>query len=327
MGPDPSLIEQSGYIPTASEFGTFITEIAKDDLDLAVCALFLQMEKDHSPLQTSPKLLQASALILNFDQGVSSKGNATNKRMLSKIRASYESLLNSAEEEFDQVREKVSKDISSTEARRKAATTRIAKWIKKKRKEVRATEQLHQLELKRIQDEAKEELSEDIAVFREAVEKQTSLQAPVKYWQYKRANHCAATYIVGTIFLLYSALLFNAVHVVFAQLDYSLEQYMTLPSDLGFEGIAVIVVIIAIALIFSRILYRLFASQLHLWNDASERVTMIQTYLALSVKGHAKEQHMEALIGRLFRPASDGVVKDDLGSIHGLDAAINRMQR
>ena len=100
--------------------------------------------------------------------------------------------------------------------------------------------------------------------------------------------------------------------------------YLEIPKKLGLEGVAVSIVLITIALIVSRIIYRLFASQLHLWNDSSERVTMIQTYLALSVKGHAKEEHMGALIQRLFAPASEGVVKDDLGPIGPIDAIIKK---
>ena len=42
---------------------------------------------------------------------------------------------------------------------------------------------------------------------------------------------------------------------------------------------------------------------------------MVNTYLALADGGHAKEANMVALYNRLFAPAADGIVKDDLGSI------------
>ena len=111
---------------------------------------------------------------------------------------------------------------------------------------------------------------------------------------------------------------------VTSEASISLQSLPTLVSELGFEGLSFIIVIIAVCLIGSRIIYRLFASQLHLWNDASERVTMIQTYLALSIKENVKDQHLEALIQRLFAPASDGVVKDDFGTVSGLEAALSR---
>ena len=61
-------------------------------------------------------------------------------------------------------------------------------------------------------------------------------------------------------------------------------------------------------------------SQLHLSNDADERVTMVNTYLALRQGGHANEQHMQVALERLFAPATDGMVKEDLGPVTSADA-------
>jgi hypothetical protein len=52
--------------------------------------------------------------------------------------------------------------------------------------------------------------------------------------------------------------------------------------------------------------------QLHLYHDADERVTMVQTYLALREGGHADESHMGIVLGRLFAPAGDSAGKDEL---------------
>lgn len=61
-----------------------------------------------------------------------------------------------------------------------------------------------------------------------------------------------------------------------------------------------------------RILVQLFYSNVHLMNDAYERTTMIQTYLAmLRGKETPAENHQELIVQTLFRPASIGMIKDD----------------
>lgn len=61
-----------------------------------------------------------------------------------------------------------------------------------------------------------------------------------------------------------------------------------------------------------RLVIRLFLSHSHLRTDAAERVVMMQTYLALLEDYKLKEDRDRSLIlTALFRPASDGMVKDE----------------
>ena len=54
---------------------------------------------------------------------------------------------------------------------------------------------------------------------------------------------------------------------------------------------------------------------------------MIQTYLALAQKGHAKEEFLGALLARLFSPSSDGVVKDDFSSVGPMDFVMKNFSK
>jgi hypothetical protein len=62
----------------------------------------------------------------------------------------------------------------------------------------------------------------------------------------------------------------------------------------------------------TRLVVRVWLSHVHLATDAAERVVMVKTYLALGADGmpsaDADRQH---LLQALFRPASDGIVKDE----------------
>jgi len=60
-----------------------------------------------------------------------------------------------------------------------------------------------------------------------------------------------------------------------------------------------------------RILVRLLLSNIHLLTDARERVTMVQTYLALMRRGKLKDDERMFILQTLFRPTPTGIVKDD----------------
>ena len=60
-----------------------------------------------------------------------------------------------------------------------------------------------------------------------------------------------------------------------------------------------------------RILVRLLLSNIHLLTDAKERVTMVQTYLALLRRGKFEKDERMFILQTLFRPTPTGIVKDD----------------
>ncbi len=63
---------------------------------------------------------------------------------------------------------------------------------------------------------------------------------------------------------------------------------------------------------FIRLLVRIFLSNLHLENDAAERVTMAKTYLALIRDGSLPNgDNISTVLAALFRPTGDGIVKDE----------------
>ena len=61
-----------------------------------------------------------------------------------------------------------------------------------------------------------------------------------------------------------------------------------------------------------RIAVRLLFSNIHLAEDAKERATLIQTYLAMErYESVLKPQDKELILPSIFRPSSDGIVRDD----------------
>lgn len=68
----------------------------------------------------------------------------------------------------------------------------------------------------------------------------------------------------------------------------------------------------ATALIWAgRVLVRIYLSEKHMWTDAEERSTIIQTYLALVKEGKIEDTERQLVLGPIFRHGSDGIVRDD----------------
>jgi hypothetical protein len=151
-----------------------------------------------------------------------------------------------------------------------------------------------------------------------------SLDAPVSYWRHKCVKH--RRWAMGH-FVLFGALLASAVGFA-----YKLSRTTRL-GDLNFwqsadlSAVALLTISVGIIVAVIRIPLRLAMSELHLGNDADERVTMVNTYLALRAGEHTTTEHMEVVLDRLFKPATDGIVKDDFGPVTAADALGKALQR
>lgn len=135
-----------------------------------------------------------------------------------------------------------------------------------------------------------------------------ALQAPVKYWQQKRQTHLRL--VIGLSIL--TIVFFVAGGYGFYQYLQELLIAIKPGIQLEYWRISAIVLGATIFLWIARILVRLLMSQIHLESDASERVTMVQTYLSLMRKGVGpKESDLQFVLQALFRQSSDGIVRDD----------------
>ena len=76
--------------------------------------------------------------------------------------------------------------------------------------------------------------------------------------------------------------------------------------------LAILVLISVFAVWGVRLVVRMFLSHLHLSTDAAERVVMVRTYLSL-LEGDrlASKEDRQLILQALFRPATDGIVKDE----------------
>jgi hypothetical protein len=192
-----------------------------------------------------------------------------------------------------------------------------------------ATKELHRTETwNRFIEDAGKRHDETIAnheqrmgniesVFREKM----ALRGPVEYWSKRQDHHKDFAVGFGILsFILIvlggSGLALWASRVFGAIPDNGSPKAWQLASF----------VIVAVSLTWAiRLVIRLFLSHSHLHTDAAERVVMTQTYLALLEENKlAEEKDRSLILGALFRPASDGMVKEE-NIPHPLLEALTRL--
>ncbi len=150
-------------------------------------------------------------------------------------------------------------------------------------------------------------LREDWKRLTATYDSQLALRAPATYWGKKHRKHTnwvAALAIGGSLWLLVGAI---ALYVL-AKSVFGLATVDSVPS--WFQVLSFSLGVLVFVLVLRSVL-KLMMSHVHLSLDAAERQTMIVSYLSLVRKGALKEETLEKVLGAIFRPTGDGIVKDD----------------
>ncbi|MFI8619269.1 DUF6161 domain-containing protein [Acidovorax sp. NPDC077693] len=153
---------------------------------------------------------------------------------------------------------------------------------------------------------------------RETFRESMTLRAPVEYWQSKAHSHnTKATTLIKVIAGSFGVTLFAVAILLWYFPPFESGK----PEPLRLSLIALVVVLGVWAI---RLVVRMFLSHTHLATDAEERVTMVKTYLAfLEGEKLPSDDDRKLILSALFRPATDGLVKDE-GLPHPLLEAITR---
>jgi hypothetical protein len=152
------------------------------------------------------------------------------------------------------------------------------------------------------------QIEKDIEALKKTYREELSLRAPAEYWRSKRNGHLVFAIVAG---------IFSFASIGACAYFLSKEVHaLLLTTQVGSAPEAWKVAVLALLSLFSiwavRLVVRLFLSHLHLATDASERIVMLSTYLSLQEGNNLSAQEDRQLILQaLFRPTSDGIVKDE----------------
>lgn len=159
-------------------------------------------------------------------------------------------------------------------------------------------------DFQKLVTEHKEEMEQLRKTFREEI----ALRAPAEYWETKRSGHERLAWVTG-------GLSFVGIAGTAGVLGYFIHDLLgkTPPGTAPESWKVAMLVLIGLFTVWGvRLLVRMFLSNLHLSTDAAERVVMVRTYLSL-LEGDrlSRDEDRQLILQALFRPASDGIVKDE----------------
>lgn len=141
-------------------------------------------------------------------------------------------------------------------------------------------------------------------VFREKMK----LRAPVEYWEERQSRHDARSKFLG--WLTFGAMLTLALMI--GGIAWWVLSGLSTDGKPEVWRVSVLVLVGVLGVWGVRLIVRMFLSHIHLATDAAERVVMVKTYLAL-LEGEnvPSDEDRKLILQPLFRPASDGIVKDE----------------
>ena len=157
---------------------------------------------------------------------------------------------------------------------------------------------------------------------RTAFREEMALREPVEYWRKRQFRFAGMAAALGVASLL-------CIGVLGMMLLGLAQQAVPAASGLPPDPwkVTSIVLIAALGIWAIRLLVRMFLSFAHIATDASERVTMVMTYLALVEGGRMTEaEDRKLILAALFRTGADGLVKDE-GVPHPAIELLTRGQR
>lgn len=164
------------------------------------------------------------------------------------------------------------------------------------------------LQSAKAHDDAVQAHTTQMENIQKAFREKMALRAPVEYWETRSQHHLGRTTVLGwwsfgSMAVLVGALACAAVWVLRTLNDKG-------QPDAWRVGVVVLIGVIGVWAI--RLIVRMFLSHIHLSTDAAERVTMVKTYLSLvEAGGTLSDDDRKLILQAVFRPASDGLVKDE----------------
>lgn len=159
-------------------------------------------------------------------------------------------------------------------------------------------------DFEKLVGEHKQEMENLRKTFREEI----ALRAPATYWEDKRKEHERMSKVTGT-------LSFGGIACAAGVLGWLVHDLLrtAVPNTAPETWRVAMLVLIGLFAVWGvRLVVRIFLSHLHLATDAAERVVMARTYLSL-LEGDrlASNEDRQLILQALFRPTSDGIVKDE----------------
>lgn len=175
-------------------------------------------------------------------------------------------------------------------------------------------------------EDRKSEFVKRLADLEEAYSRALATRAAREYWERRaRVHKVSALRFVRHVkkaicYTVIALAVLTLAAVVLAACGIALGDHI----ELAVLGVSLIV----LAFWVIRTLARQYFAESHLARDASERATMIKTYVALVKDGQASQsdEALKYFLTPIFRPGSDGYIKGDHGPNHPLFEVVQKLR-
>jgi hypothetical protein len=218
---------------------------------------------------------------------------ASEKEALSDLRAKAESALTQKELVADELHrryESLESDIANAEEKQKQDFTQLLEKVNAEHAEALLS--------------YKTEMSDLTRAFKDGM----ALRGPVEYWSSKATLHQSKS----TNLMRWSFGSIAILTVILGGIAWWIAHDLKTDAAPAAWKVSVLVLVGVLGVWVVRLVIRMWLSHAHLATDANERVTMVQTYLALIEDGKmTKDEDRALVLTPLFRPAADGLVKDE----------------
>lgn len=173
----------------------------------------------------------------------------------------------------------------------------------------------------------RDEMVTQLNTLEQTYREKLALLAPVQYWNLKATNHKTAEKWTGRFVIAFFALAIPTLIAMFGGTAwYLLEKVdQTTPPGLYIIASAGLATTAGVMFWIGRLLTKLYLSQHHLRQDAEERAVMTTTYLALTAEKAAEDADRAIILNALFRPTSDGIIKEEGGLDPSVASLISRL--
>lgn len=234
---------------------------------------------------------EAAFAVLLFESGIKGAGKAE-KDALVELRSLWQTHLNDSKVELNRIKEQYD-DL-------------LKKYTEQKEDQKKFFEELLGVSKKDHQetlDKTKNNLHDLMELYRSKL----GLHSAIEYWEDNATSHRKLVWCFSVAVLICFGLasfgLFISIKMFIGE-----ETIQTIK----FWKLGTLVLGATIGVWLLRVLIRLLLSNYHLMSDATERRTMLLTYLALQQENKLPQgDTIHLILQALFRPASIGIIKDD----------------
>ncbi|MGN6690053.1 MAG: DUF6161 domain-containing protein [Sphingopyxis sp.] len=306
---------ESVIFVSASENGRRILA-AKDRVGIAEARImycYLRSPSDWQQHANTPVGLRA--LMIAADAGSIDRAGLVKE--LEQERTNYRSAITRLENRVREL-EQQSRDAEAARSRR------VRSIIRRLRDSIKAKSETTTLHFAATSQEAITKLLETEDKFR----RQMELAAPVEYWKGKAADHGKSERTLLKVtagYFLTAAVIIGGAGWAAAQVILSLDKSVTDRTPVYLITSGALLAITTLVFWIGRLVVKLWLSEHHLRVDAKERAIMTQAFLAMSENDAMAEADRAIMLASIFRPAPDGVVKEEGPQDIGLQALLSRL--